>query len=85
VLLSDIIGALAGGALAYPAAKDQILRYARQRELHKAVSGRLRRFRTVVAAGWEKKRSDYDGLDSFLIGLGGLGLLLSFALKLFDL
>ena len=85
MLASDLIGALAGGALAYPAIKDQCLRYARERERLKALTGRLRRYREIVAAGWEARRADYDGLDSFLLALGGAGLAVSFALKLADL
>jgi hypothetical protein len=85
MLASDLIGALAGGALSVPAVKDQYYRYARNWELQKAETKRLARFRRVVAAAWESKRSGYDGLDSFLVAAGTLGLVAAFVLKLFEL
>jgi hypothetical protein len=80
VLWSDLIGALAGGALFYPAAKDQVLRYKAAKERGHL---RMRRFRQIVATAWETKRSEYDGADTFFLGAGGFGLLVSFGLKLF--
>lgn len=83
MLASDLIGAIAGLALAYPAGKDQYFRYMRELERAKAKAGPIPRFREIVAAGWEAARSDYDGIDSLLLALGGAGLFLSFILKCF--
>lgn len=85
MLASDLIGAIAAGALAYPAIKDQYLRFVRERERLRAQTGSLPRYREIVAAGWEAKRSDYDGLDSLLLAGGGLGLVVAFVLKLAEL
>ena len=85
MLASDLIGALAGGALSVPAVKDQYYRYARNWELRKAETKRLARFRRVIADAWESKRSGYDGLDLVFAAAGTLGLVVAFVLKLFDL
>ena len=85
MLLSDLVGAAAGAALAVPALKDQFLRYRRAHVTSRNSGKRgLARFRAVVADGWEAVRAEYSGWDSLLLLGGSLGILLSFGLKLFD-
>jgi hypothetical protein len=82
MLWSDFIGAVASAMLAVPAIKDQIYRFLRKSEEQKAPGSHWPGIRNTIAGAWESKRSEYDGKDSFFLGAGALGLLLSFLLKL---
>jgi hypothetical protein len=82
MLWSDFIGAVASVMLATPAIKDQIYRFLRKSEERKALQSHWPGLRNTIAGAWETKRSEYDGKDSFFLGAGALGLLLSFILKL---
>ena len=81
-LWSDIIGLLAGFFLMLPAAKDNIYRFIEARNRQKETHGSWPGLRRIVADGWRVKRDAYSAFDTFCIMLGGLGLMVSFSLKL---
>ena len=85
LLLSDGIGALAGVMLAIPPLKDQ---YIRLRELQQIRTGKqksLPKLHQLVANALKAKRETFSGYDTFLLALGSIGLVVSFALKGWDL
>ncbi|RBP01258.1 hypothetical protein DFR50_15720 [Roseiarcus fermentans] len=81
---SDLIGGLGGIFIAAPAVKDQIYRFYRDAEDRKAKSSPWPGLRQAAGRAWERRRNDYDGLDSFMTMIGALAITLSFVLKLFD-
>jgi hypothetical protein len=84
VLLSDLIGGIGGVLIAVPAVKDQIYRFNRDAQDRKTKSSPWPGLRRAASAAWERRRNDYDGMDSFLTMVGALGITLSFVMKLFD-
>jgi hypothetical protein len=65
-----------------PAAKDNIFRFIearnRQKQAHRSWPG----LRTIVADAWREKRDGYSAFDALCILFGGVGLIVSFSLKL---
>ena len=85
MLASDFMGAVAGVLVAIPAFKDQYYRFQREQQKRQQSSSRFPGVRATIASAWERKRSSYDGIDTAFLGAGGIGLVLSFLLKLADL
>ena len=81
---SDLIGGAGGILIAAPAVKDQIYRFNRVAQERKADHSPWPGLRRAAGRAWERRRNDYDGLDSFLTMVGALAITLSFVLKLFD-
>jgi len=84
MLASDLVGGLGAVALAAPAVKDQYYRFRRAHEADKEPTSPAPKLREILARAWEKRRNDYDGLDSLLTAAGAVLILLSFVLKMFD-
>jgi len=84
VLYSDVVGAIAGVALAIPPIKDQFYRFRRASVLRKENHSPWPGLRRAAAAAWELKRSEYDGKDSIAFAVGSLGLVVSFVMKVFS-
>jgi hypothetical protein len=82
MLPSDLVGGLGALALAVPAVKDQYYRFRRAREAAKESTSPAPKLRQILASAWEKRRNDYDGLDSLFTAVGALLILLSFTIKL---
>jgi hypothetical protein len=83
VLYSDVVGAIAGVALAIPPLKDQWYRFRRASVLRRQDRAPWPGIRRAVAHAWELKRIEYDGKDSIALSVGSLGLVVSFAMKAF--
>lgn len=81
-LWSDIIGIASGFLLMLPAAKDNLYRFFETTERQKKTKSPWPGLRVIVADVWKQKRDSYSALDTLLIALGGVGLMISFALKL---
>lgn len=82
-LMADIVGILAGFSLMLPAAKDNIYRLLEAHHRQREASGTAwPGLRTIIADAWKERRDSYSAFDTFCIFLGGLGLMVSFALKL---
>lgn len=81
-LWSDIIGILAGFFLMLPAAKDNAYRLLEARNRQRRERGSWPGLRTIIAEVWRERRESYSAFDTLCILLGGIGLMVSFALKL---
>ena len=82
-LWADIIGILAGFFLLLPAAKDNIYRFIETRHRQREARGpSWPGLRIIIADVWKEKRDSYSPYDTLCILLGGLGLMVSFGLKL---
>ena len=82
-LWADIIGIVAGFFLMLPAAKDNIYRFVEARHRQKEARGSAwPGLRTIIADAWKEKRDSYSPYDTLCILLGGIGLMVSFGLKL---
>ena len=84
MLLSDLTGGAGGILIAVPAVKDQIYRFNRDSQERKVKKSPWPGLRKAAGAAWERRRNDYDGLDSFMTMVGAFAIALSFLLKLFD-
>lgn len=84
MLLSDLIGGAAAILLAIPAIKDQLYRFKREEERRKQTASPWPGLRKAAANAWERRRNDYDGIDSLMTAIGAAALCLAFALKLFE-
>lgn len=84
MLISDLVGGAGGILIAVPAVKDQFYRFHRNAEERKAANSAWPGLRNAAKNAWERKRNDYDGLDSFMTMIGAIGITLSFVLKIFD-
>lgn len=81
-LWSDIAGILAGFLLMLPAAKDNIYRLVEARNRQRNAAGAWPGRRAIVADAWREKRDAYSAFDTLCILFGGVGLVVSFTLKL---
>jgi hypothetical protein len=81
-MLADLIGFVAAFFLMLPAGKDNWYRFAEMRQRRKAERSTWPGFRRIAAEVWKQKREGYSAWDSLFISLGGIGLMLAFALKL---
>jgi len=82
-LWADILGLVAGFFLMLPAAKDNIYRFIEARHRRKEThSPSWPGLRIIIADVWKEKRDTYSPYDTLCILLGGLGLMVSFGLKL---
>jgi len=77
---SDILGVVAGIALAFPHFKDQYYRLRREIEEREREKSKWPGLRKAMSHAWESKRLEYDGLDSIILAGGALSLILSFIL-----
>jgi hypothetical protein len=78
---SDVLGVIAGLALAFPHFKDQYYRFRRDSENRRQNKSPWPGLRKALATAWEEKRADYDGLDSIVLATGALVLVASFVLQ----
>jgi hypothetical protein len=85
MLLSDIVGSLSGILLLAPPVRDQVLRYRALREARKGENSPAPNLRQVLRNAIDSRRNDFNGLDSLATGLGGLGIVACFGLKLLEL
>jgi hypothetical protein len=81
MLLSDVVGAVAGLLLAIPPIKDQAGRL--NERFHKrpgktVVPGLRRRYAAIL----KEKRDDFSGYDTAFMALGSTGLIASFVIKI---
>ena len=79
---ADIIGLVAGFLLMLPAAKDNIYRFREAANRNAAKSARVSGMFKIAAEAWKQQREGYSAADSLCIGLGGVGLMVSFGMKL---
>ena len=83
ILPSDAIGIVAGLSLVVAPARDQWARWKSLDEAKKAEGSVWRGARLVLSKGWEAHRNRFSGIDSLTTAMGGLGLAISFTLKVF--
>jgi len=79
---ADIIGLIAGFLLMLPGAKDNFYRFREAANRRTAEKARVRAVFKIAAETWRKQREAYSAADSLCIALGGIGLMISFAMKL---
>jgi hypothetical protein len=66
----------------FPAAKDNIYRFIEAHNRRRQTDSSWPGLRAIVADVWKERRDSYSAFDTLCIFLGGLGLMVSFALKL---
>jgi hypothetical protein len=81
-LWSDISGILAGFFLMLPAAKDNIYRFIERYHQQSQSGASFPGLAVMLAEVWRERRDSYSAFDTLCILLGGLSLVVSFALKL---
>lgn len=84
MLLSDLLGAVAGILLAVPPLKDQAGRFREWQHSRKGTTV-VPAIRGIIMRSLRAKRESFNGYDTLFLGLGSLGILLSFALRILDL
>ena len=82
--MSDWVGGVGGILIAIPAIKDQCYRFKRYAEVRNEKKSPWPGLRKIAQAAWERRRNDYDGLDSFMTMIGALGIAASFIFKIFN-
>lgn len=82
MLPSDVIGAVASLLLIVAPARDQYYHFQEYWQLDKAGRSVFATLRKDLGEAWRLKRDAYKGLDTVSLGLGAMGLLTSFVLKL---
>lgn len=79
---SDIIGLLAGFFLMLPPAKDNVYRFMEARKRRAETGAAFPGLAKIIAEVWHERREAFSSFDMLCFLLGGLGLVISFALKL---
>jgi hypothetical protein len=85
MLWSDGIGIVAGLSLMIPGTKDNIYRFFEADAQRKRELSPWPGLRTFVVDAWRQRRDSYSPWDSVCMLAGGLGLVVSFVLKIFEM
>jgi hypothetical protein len=81
---SDAVGILASILLIIPAAKDNLYRFIEAQHKRKAERSPWPGLHPFIVEAWKTRRDSYSPWDSFWMFAGGLGLAISFLLKMFE-